>query len=248
MATLRKTARKTLNSILGLYGLQILRPGEKVHIKSTQPFRLILKEARKANLSLADYIDGKFHVPGATQSTIDQLATFGVFGAQVRRICEVGPGSGRYLEKVQRLCAPCSYEIYETDQEWSDWLARSYRVTAHDANGTTLRDTATGSVDLVHAHKVFVYLHSVVTCQYFDEMIRVARPEGQIVFDIVSENCMDDPLLEKWIASRVYYPCMMPREFVIAFFARRHCSLRGSFFAPMRPGESEYLVFVKDTA
>ena len=106
-----------------------------------------------------------------------------------------------------------------------------------------MRETASGSMDLVHAHKVLVYLPFVVTCQYFDEMIRVARRGGSIVFDIVSESCMGDDMIEKWIASGLYFPCMMPREFVVAFFARRQCSLRGSFHAPMMPGQSEYLVF-----
>lgn len=247
MATLRKTARKTLNAILGLSGFQLVRPGERVHIKSFQPFRRTLKEARKAGLSVGDYIDLKFHVPGATQATIDHLVGFGILSPKIQSVCEIGPGTGRYLAKAQHLCAPCSYEIYETDNEWSDWLARTYHVTAHDADGTSLHDTASGSMGLVHAHKVFVYLPFVVTCQYFDEMIRVARSGGWIVFDIVSENCMPDTTIGKWIASRVYYPCMMPREFVIQFFARRQCSLRGSFFAPMMPGQSEYLVFVKGT-
>ncbi len=247
MTTFPKTARKKLNAILGLFGFQLLRPNERTHIKSFQPFGHTLKEARKAGLSVGDYIDLKFQVPGATQSTIDRLTAFGIFGDKVHRVCEVGPGSGRYLEKVQRLCATSSYEIYETDQDWSDWLARTYNARAHDADGATLRETANGSIDLVHAHKVLVYLPFVATCQYFDEMVRVARNGGSIVFDIVSESCMGDDMIEKWIASRLYFPCMMPREFVVAFFARRHCSLRGSFHAPMMPGQSEYLVFVKDT-
>ncbi len=248
MARFRKAARKTFNSMLGLAGFQLLRPGERAHIKSFQPFRHTLKEALKAGLPVGSYIDAKFHVPGATQATIDQLAALGVFNGKVRSVCEIGPGSGRYLEKVERLCSPCSYHIYETDNEWSDWLARTYRVTPHDADGTSLRDTAGDSVDLIHAHKVFVYLPFVVTCGYFKEMIRVAHRGGQIVFDIVSENCMADAVVEKWIASGVYYPCIMPREFVIDFFTRRQCSLQSSFFAPMMPGQSEYLVFAKEAA
>jgi hypothetical protein len=102
--------------------------------------------------------------------------------------------------------------------------------------------------DLVHSHKVFVYLSFVVTCHYFEEMIRVVRSGGWVVFDIVSENCMPDATLEKWITQGIYYPCMMPREFVTDFFARRKCSLQSSFFAPMMPGLSEYLAFVKDRA
>ena len=248
MVRFRKTARKTLNTVLGRTGFQLLRPDERAHIKSFQPFRRTLEEATKAGLSVGDYIDRKFHVPGATQATIDQLVAVGVFSGNSRNVCEIGPGSGRYLEKVQRLCAPCSYHIYETDTEWSDWLVRTYQVTPHDADGTSLRDMASQSLDLVHAHKVFVYLPFIVTCGYLNEMICVTRSGGRMAFDIVSENCMADPTLEKWIASGVYYPCMMPREFVIDFFARRQCSLQSSFLAPMMPGQSEYLVFAKDAA
>jgi hypothetical protein len=245
MAVLR-TSRKTLNALLRPTGFQLVRPRERAHIIPFQPFKKTLGEASKAGLSVGDYIDRKFHVPGATQKTIDDLAALGILNKDMQTICEVGPGSGRYLEKVQRLCAPRSYQIYETDPEWADWLAQTYRLTAHPADGTTLRDTATGSVDLVHAHKVFVYLPFVVTCQYLIEMIRVARNQGTIVFDIVTENCMPDETIQKWIAGKIYYPCLMSRSLVIDLFTRRQCSLRGSFFAPMMPGQSEYLAFTKN--
>jgi hypothetical protein len=246
MATFRKAARNKLNILLGHAGFQLVRPGERNHIKSFQPFRKTLEAARQAGLSVGDYLDSKFQVPGATQATIDRLAGLGVFNEKIQSVCEIGPGSGRYLEKVQRLCAPRSYEIYEPEKEWSDWLVRTYAVTAHESDGRCLGNTASNSVDLMHAHKVFVCLFFVVACQYFGEMIRVTRPGGQIVFDIVSENCMPDETLEKWIASGVIYPCMLPRHFVIQYFAKRGCSLRSSFFAPMMPGQSEYLLFVKD--
>ena len=246
MATLRRAARNGLNALIGFSGFQLVRPGEMPHIISYQPFRRTLREARKAGLAVGDYLDQKFHVPGATQGTIDRMVQLGILSPRVRTVCEIGPGSGRYLEKVARVCTPSTYEIYEPDREWCEWLRRSYRVVARQADGTTLGETPTGSVDLAHAHKVLVYLPFVVTCHYFEEMIRVARKGGWIVFDIVSEACMPEAILEKWIASGVYYPCIMPRDYVIALFARRKCSLRTSFFAPMMPGQSEYLVFVKD--
>lgn len=247
MATIRRIARKKLNSALSITGFQLVRPSENDYIKSFISFRETFRGAKKAGLSIGDYIDAKYHQPGATQATIDQLIGAGVLSRDVHTVCEVGPGSGRYLEKVLQFCNPLSYEIYETQQEWLHWLARTYPVVARDADGKSLRDTHSGSIDLVHAHKVFVYLPTIVACQYFREMIRVVRPGGQIVFDILSENCMDDSTIEKWLTKEIYYPCMMPRDFVIGLFARRHCFLRSSFFAPMVPGQSEYLVFVKDT-
>ena len=248
MVRFRRAALRNANSVLALVDLQVRRGGEYAYIKPYQPFRRTLKAARKAGLPVGDYIDTKFQIPGATQATVDQLAAYGVLGDDLHRVCEVGPGSGRYLERVKHLCAGCSYEIYETDNSWSEWLVRNYQVTAHDADGTTLCHTPTETIDLVHAHKVFVCLPFVVSCGYFEEMVRVVRKGGWIVFDIVSEACMADSNVEKWVASKVYYPCMMAREFVIQFFAKRHCSLRASFFAPMMPGQSEYLIFAKESA
>ncbi len=246
MVAIRSLARKKLNFIIRSTGFQLLRPGEQDHIRPYQPLRRTQEAARVAGLSVGDYIDSRFQTPGATQVTIDQLEALGVFDQEIDSVCEIGPGSGRYLEKVMRRCSPDSYEIYEPDEEWCDWLVRTYAVTARESDGRCLRDTASDSVDLVHAHKVFVYLPFVVMCQYFGEMIRVARPGGQIVFDIVSENCMPDATLEKWIASGTSYPSMLPKDFVAGFFARKHSVLRASFFAPMMPGQSKYLVFAKD--
>ncbi len=237
--------RRELNNLLSHAGFQLLRPGERDHIRSYVPFKETRDGARKAGLSVGDYIDQKFHVPGATQSTIDQMVGLGILGPKIQSVCEIGPGTGRYLEKAQRSCAPCSYEIYETDREWSDWLSRTYRVTARVADGTTLRGTSSGSVDLVHAHKVFVYLPFAVTFQYFSEMIRVARPGAWIVFDIISEKCVSDWMIDQWIANRTYSRCMLPRDFVIAYFDKRQCFLHSSFLGPA-PWLSEYLVFIKD--
>jgi hypothetical protein len=246
MGKFRKTVRKTLNTALGVTGFQLRRVGERVHVIPFQPFSRTLRAAKEAGLSVGDYIDQKFHLPGATQGTIDQLVKLDVIRPGIQTVCEIGPGSGRYLEKVRKICRPSSYEIYETDQEWADWLMQSYDVLARSADGTTLRETPDESVDLIHAHKVFVYLPFVVTCGYLKEMVRVTRSGGRMVFDVVSEGCMPDATLEKWITSGIYYPCIMPRDFVISFFQMRKCSLQSSFFAPMLPGQSEYLVFVKD--
>lgn len=237
---------KAVNSMLSVAGLELTRCSQRECVRSFLPFRQTLAEAAKARLSVGDYIDAKYQVPGATQATIDQLMRFGILSPKIQSVCEIGPGSGRYLEKTQRLCEPRSYETYETDQEWSDWLVRTYHVIAHKADGTTLRETPSESVDLIQAHKVFVYLPFIVTCQYFAEMIRVARPGGYIVFDIISEKCLPDATIEEWIADRIYARSMMPREFVVDFFARRQCALVQNFLSPNLPGQSEYLLLVKN--
>ncbi len=246
MATLRKVALKTLNAGLDIAGLELVRRGERDYRKSFLSLRKTLQGAKRARVSVGDYVDLKHQVPGATQATVERMVEVGVFSPKINSVCEIGPGSGRYLEKILQRCTPCSYEIYETARDWSDWLGQTYSVRAHEADGRSLSQTADQSVDLVHAHKVFVYLPVVVTCCYFNEMIRIARRRSRIVFDIFSERCMTDPEMEKWVASGLYFPSMLPRDFVIGFFASKGVSLRKAFFACMKPGQSEYLVFEKD--
>jgi hypothetical protein len=226
-------------------GFDLVKRGEREYIKSFLPFQQTLAAARKAGVSLGDYIDAKHQLPGATQATIDQLVARGVLHGSLQGVCEIGPGSGRYLEKVLPFCTPASYEIYETEKQWSDWLAQTYAVKAHEADGVSLRGTPSGSAALVHAHKVFVYVPFLVTCRYLKEMCRVARKGGWIVFDIVSESCMPEAAIEKWFTSGIFYPCIVPRQFVIDFLHRRQCHLQSSFLAPLKPAESEYLIFRK---
>jgi len=240
--------RKALSAGLDVAGFELVPRGERDYRKSFLSLRKTLQEAKRAGLSVGDYVDLKHQVPGATQATVERMVEAGVFRPKINSVCEIGPGSGRYLEKILKQCTSCSYEIYETARDWSDWLGQTYPVTAHVADGRTLSQTPDQSVDLVHAHKVFVYLPVVVTCHYFNEMVRVARRGSRIVFDIFSEPCMTDPEMEKWVASDLFFPSMLPRDFVIEFFANRGASLQQSFLACMKPGQSEYLVFIKDTA
>jgi Methyltransferase domain len=240
--------RRRMTAFLKDLGFKRAPRPEVNSVKSFLPLRQTLKAARVAGLSLGDYIDARYQFPGLTQQTIDRLATLGVFNIQIDRVCEIGPGSGRYLERVLQRCKPTSYEIYEPAREWSNWLAKTHRVIPRQCDGISLCDTRTASVDLVLAHRVFVYLAFIVTFQYFLEMIRVAKDGAYIAFDIISEPCMPDATIEKWAAAQVYHPCMIPRDMAIAFFARRRCSLHASFFIPSRLGLSEYLVFVKNQA
>jgi len=86
---------------------------------------------------------------------MDGLAALGVFIDLIEKVCEIGPDSGRYLEKTIARCRPQHCEIYETSPEWRNWLVQQFKVTARTCNGRDLAETESGSVGLVHAHKVF---------------------------------------------------------------------------------------------
>ena len=163
------------------------------------PFKQTLDGARKAGLSVSDFVDA-MNKSGATQETIDQMIALGVFKGKIDRVCEIGPGSGRYLEKVIQICEPVYYEIYETAPEWENWLVQKYNVTPQPTDGNTLTDTPSNSIDLVQAHKVFPGQPTLTTCRYFDEMARVVRNGGKVVFDIVTEECLGDDILANWIS------------------------------------------------
>ncbi|MGL5808215.1 MAG: methyltransferase domain-containing protein [Xenococcaceae cyanobacterium] len=246
---LKNVAGKSINSLLAPVNLKVgklKRPF--TDYRDYIPFEETITGAKEAGLSVGDYIDAKFNKPGATQETIDRMAALGVFKDKLDRICEIGPGSGRYLDKVLKISNPSYCEIYETAKEWEQWLVKTYNVIAHPSDGKSLAYTPSNSIDLIQAHKVISGQPSLWICQYFAEMARVVRDGGKVVFDMVTEDCLDDATLENWITSGhgyQHYPCLMPKQYTINFFERRGLVFDGSFFIPMEPGKTECFVFTK---
>lgn len=245
---LKTFAHQSINSLLDPFGLELIRHTPYTDYRDFIPFEETLLEAKAANLSVGDYIDVRHNYPGATQDSIDQIAALGVFNGKIDRICEIGPGSGRYLEKIVKICSPDYYEIYETASKWEKYLVETYQVVAHPTDGRSLASTPSESIDLVHTHKVMPGQPSLVMCRYFEEMVRVVKTGEKIVFDIVTEECLDDDTLKDWFAAGggyQHYPCLMPKQFAINFFSKRGCTFVGSFFVPMKPGKTECMVFAK---
>jgi hypothetical protein len=86
------------------------------------------------------------------------------------------------------------------------------------------------------------------TFGYWKEMSRVCRVGGFVVFDILTEVCLEPSILHKWIGSAIdngAYPAAIPREAAINFFKSESFDLKGSFLAPMGPGFTEVFVFQK---
>jgi hypothetical protein len=249
---LKTSIRQSVNSLFNLVGFELVSLAERYKdYKNYIPCEQTLVAAKEAGLSVGDYIDAKHNKPGATQDTIDNMEALGAFKNRIDRVCEIGPGSGRYLEKVVRLCKPSYYEIYETAEDWEQWLVREYKVVSNPSDGCSLSSTPSNSLDLVHAHKVLPGQPSLTICYYFGEMARVVREGGKIVFDIVTEDCLDEATLEAWHKSGwgyQHYPCLMPKQYAIDFFSKRGCSFDGSFLVPMKPGKTECMVFTKQSS
>ncbi|WP_190085885.1 methyltransferase domain-containing protein [Streptomyces longisporoflavus] len=236
---------------MGRAGFDIVRStNNRGGVDDFIPFEATMRAARAAGLSVGDYIDEVMNgTPGATQSTIDELRTLGVFAADPGTVLEIGPGSGRYLEKTVKECAPSRYEIYETAEPWANYLVDTYSVVARPTEGCSLGPTPDASVDLVQAHKVFNTLTFLSTCRYFFEMARVTRPGGRIVFDVMTEGCLDPAAVRAWVSKggegHDSYPAAMPRQACVDLFATLGCNLEASFLAPMGFASTEVLVFGK---
>jgi hypothetical protein len=251
--TLKSVARRGVESLIRPYGyeLTLKKDHDWDDYETFLPFQTTLAESAKAGLSVGDYVDLKHNVPGATQATIDQMAAHGVFEHKIESVCEIGPGSGRYLEKTLRACSPGRYEIYETAGNWANYLVAKYGVVLQPTDGSSLCHTASDSMDLVQALKVFVCTTFLTTCRYLTKMARVARVSARVVFDVITETCMDEQTVDRWITSRIHdlrsglYPAVVPKQHVIDFLGRRHLAFAGSFVVPMKPGKTECMVFVK---
>ena len=244
MAGIKRKLLNGANKVLHRAGFELVKKGGD--FQDYIPFRKTLQEVEKSGLSIADYLDNTFNVPGTTQLTVDKMAELGAFNRKINRVCELGPGSGRYLEKVKAVCKPEYYEIYETSKPWREYLVEKHHVVAQPTDGASLTMTPSNSIDLVHTHKM-LYGNSILTIfRYLMEMARVVKDGGVVVFDLLTAECINNELMAKWVKSGVDHAnSMTPRQTAIDYFASQGLHCVGNFIMPMEPGLTEYFVFEK---
>ncbi|MER5891241.1 methyltransferase domain-containing protein [Streptomyces sp. NPDC001941] len=236
---------------MGRAGFDIVRSTDnRGGVDDFIPFEATVRAARAAGLSVGDYIDEVMNgTPGATRSTIDELRGRGVYADGPRTLLEIGPGSGRYLEKTLQECSPQRYEIYETAAPWAGYLVETFGVVARPTEGSSLAPTPDASVDLVQAHKVFNTVTFLCAVRYFHEMARVVRPGGRIVFDVMTETCLDPAAVGTWVreggSGHDSFPAAMPRAVCVDLFDSLGCTLESSFLAPLGVATTEVLVFAR---
>ena len=248
-------AKSALDILTAPFGIEVVKR-DRQNWSDTRNFinyERTVSGARKAGMSVGDYIDSVMSkTPGATGATISAMAELGVFSKPVSTVVEIGPGSGRYLDATVKHCSPARYEIYETAGPWANYLTENYDVVLQPTDGRFLKGTSDGSADLVQAHKVFSSIPTMPTLVYWSEMARVCRRGGFIVFDIMTETCLDSETLGKWIelgsSGDAYpvdmaFPAAIPRSTAIDYFKNRDCETVGTFMIPMGPGTTEVIVF-----
>jgi len=235
------------NRLLGPLDLQLGgKGGNDGSERGYVPAEATIAAARRHGLSVGDYLEAQWGETGKADRVLAQMRALRVFGGPLDVVCEIGTGSGRYLERVLELGRPARYESYETADDWASWLARQYPIVSQPADGSTLGGTPDASVSLVHAHGLFVYLPFVTSFAYFREIARVTATGGFAVFDIISEDCLGEGAVDGWLQAQARYLSFLSRAYVCDYFSRAGFSLRGDFQAPYGPGESCYLVFLKE--
>jgi SAM-dependent methyltransferase len=204
--------------------------------------------ARQAGLSVCDYRESLEADPrkkGRRDRIIENMRQAGVMEA-LSSVCEVGAGTGQYLEKVVEIARPKTYEVYETDPGWRNFLQSEYGVTCHAADGRTLRQTASGSCDLVHAHGVFVYLPLLQNMEYLNEFVRVCRPGGFIVFDCCLEKHFSSlATVNEWLSSPHRFPVVIPEGLLSEFACANRLHPVRSFPMIYGSGEVQYFIWQK---
>jgi SAM-dependent methyltransferase len=208
--------------------------------------RKTLAAARKNHLSVREYVESIWGIQGETARVIMKMVDAGVLQQSDLRILEIGAGTGRYTELVLTNSEPSSYEIYEVAKDWRKYLRDAYPVTVHRADGVSLKHTQAQSIDVVHAHGVFVYLPFLTAYRYWLEMWRVARPGSYVVFDIYSERCFEDPFIGRWLNSEHFYPCFLSKGYVVSLFMKNNFRYLGGFENMHGAGISEYLLFQRN--
>ena len=201
--------------------------------------------AKLEGLSICDYVEALWDNKGGTQYVIDQINECGIFLNKGLNVVEIGAGTGRYMEKVLKVCKPNLYESYETAKDWADYLQSAYPIISHPADGSSLRFTHDYSAGLIHAHGVFVYLPFLISYRYWEEIWRTTKIGGFVIFDIISEDCLQRDLIQKWLESNHSYPCFLSKSFTVSLFNSHGFSLVKTFTHRYGAGKSEYLVFLR---
>jgi hypothetical protein len=253
VTTLADAVGGTVNRLLAATGFLVARaaPGQAESWRASigGPYRsdrAVIRKAAASGLSVGDYLESEWGRAGRSLSIVGRMRQAGAIPDTLQTVCEIGPGSGRYVQRIQEIVSPGRYEIYEIERNRARWLARTYGVIARATDGERLAATQDSSVQLVHAHGVFASLKVIACLAYFREIARVSAPGGYAVFDIMCEECLPDDEIDEWLRTPLRYVNFLPKAFVIGFFERNGFKLIEAFSHPlMIYGQSVYLIFQK---
>ncbi|MCE0497077.1 MAG: class I SAM-dependent methyltransferase [Methylacidiphilales bacterium] len=240
------TINGVLNRMLNFWGYKAIPKGFGYFSPEN-----VVRKAHESNLSLCEYLE-KNNVGGVGKRRdliINTLRQY--LPPKLQNVLEIGAGTGMYLEKIVENHSPTRYEVYETSWEWVKYLNQTYAgktgLKCYNADGSSLRQTASESVDAVFSHGVFVYLPVIKTFGYWEEITRVAKPGGWIIFDCFLTRYFNVDVLEQWQNDSYHwdFPVIISEELIEEFLMRYGLTCVGRFNAPYHAAFSTYFILRK---
>lgn len=240
-------------TIIGLLSRVLNIWGYKVVPKGLGYFSAhdVVNKARQNNLSLCEYLEGnKLGGLGKRRDLIINALQQYLPG-KLTNVLEVGAGTGMFLEKIVEHYCPINYEVYETSLDWVSYLNHEYSgktgLKCHNADGSSLMGTTSESIDAVFCHGVFVYLPLITTFGYLEEMTRVAKPGGCIIFDCFLTHNFGLDILKQWQREPHHwtFPVAISEDLIKEFLAKFGLICFGRFDTPHVASLSTYFVLRK---
>lgn len=240
----RQLIERTVNSVLEPLGVKLVRRGPAPTIGGRRfSDEQVIAEAARRGISTGEFVEELFGKRGRAAQIVQRMTDNGAVASDMSAACEIGPGSGLYLAEVMKRAAIRRYEIYEIAPIRAQHLARQHNVIVRPTDGETLRATESQSMDLVHAHGVFVALDFLTTCSYLREAVRVLKPGGYAVFDIITDDCLDDRAIDGWLRSGLRYASLHSSEWVTQLFTSHGFAVVDQFQMPLLvEGVSRYFI------
>ena len=207
--------------------------------------------AKEKNMSLCEYLEAynEGGVGKRRDLIIEQL--FSILPKTISSILEIGTGTGMYLEKFYPHYMPKKYEVYETALSWIQYLKEEYKefkqIQYHSVDGKTLWQTKKESIELVTSHGVFVYLPIISSIQYLEEMYRVCKKDGYMVFDCFTDENFSLSTVDDWLKDihDHRFPVIIPITIIDAFALRNNLALVSKFEVNYHASFSTYYIFKK---
>lgn len=240
------TSISILSKIVNYFGYKLVPKGLGYFDPETQ-----IRAAREKDLTLCEYLES-YNVSGVGKrrdAIIESLKMH--LPDVVQIILEIGAGTGMYMEKIIDYYHPKKIEVYETNLGWVKYLEEEYNsktnLVCHNADGVSLNYTKDYSVDLVFSHGVFVYLPLIQTFSYLEEMVRVCKPGGYIIFDCFTSKNFGVEIIKKWVESVYSFPVIISDELLNEFGIRYNLVLISSFNVNYHESYSTYFIFQKNS-
>lgn len=245
---IRNLTKRLINKALNCFGYAMAPKGLGYFNADA-----IIKAAAKSGLSICEYLE-RNNVGGVGKRRDCIVQKLGeVLPAEIQTLVEIGAGTGMYLEEIVRIHRPHKCEIYETSIQWVNYLSqkssKQTEIRCHNADGKTLSQTPSSSVDVAFAHAVFVYLPMIETIGYLEEMVRVVKPGGLIVFDCFVGEHFGMKVIKDWRQDSFgwTFPVVLSKGLVEEFIENNRLQQVSAFDVKYHASLSTYYILKKST-